>query len=203
MIVQPSWYLKCWFKNVNWRIKTEEKIVYITFDDGPIPEVTPWVLDQGEKWKAKFTFFCVGENVRKHPTIFAQILDNGHGVGNHCYHHTPAFKVNRKEYFADIKKGQELIQSDLFRPPHGQLYPWYMKSLKKIFAKVVMWDVLTYDFDKKVSSELAFENVKKYTRPGSIIVFHDSLKAWDNLKVVLPKTLQWLHDNGYQMRKIE
>ena len=176
--------------------------VYFTFDDGPTPEITPWVIDSLNRYNATATFFCVGNNVIKYPEIFQQLLDNGMSVGNHTFSHLKAFKTTKNNYFADIDKCSEVVKSDIFRPPHGQLYPWWIPKLKKRFSKIVMWDILSLDYDSRLTAEDVVNIVTTRIRPGSVIVFHDSLKAWDRLKIALPKILEYAIEKGYEMRKI-
>ncbi len=174
-----------------------EKTLFLTFDDGPVPEVTPWVCNQLKRRDIRATFFCVGENVSRYPDIYRRVTEDGHRTGNHSFNHLPAWRCSGKTYFENIELGSGQVKSDLFRPPHGQLYPWQMWKLKRLFSKVVMWDVLSKDYDNRLSADEVFENVKRYVRPGSIIVFHDSVKAWPRMKKALPKTLDYLIDEGY------
>ena len=199
-VVRPGKLLRCMFPGVIWRGDKNDHSVYLTFDDGPIPEVTPWVLDVLNEYHVKATFFCVGENVEKHPKIFERIINEGHMVGNHTFHHMNRWKNKSKAYFNDIDQAGEIIRSPLFRPPHGKIYPWNVFMLKKNFKMIVMWDVLTYDFDKDHSAEKVFDNVISNTRNGSILVFHDSVKAWHNLKEVLPKSIEWLINNKFELK---
>ncbi len=175
----------------------DEKTIFLTFDDGPVQEVTPWVCDELKRRDVKATFFCVGENVTQHPDIYQRVIEDGHKTGNHSFNHLPAWRCSGKEYFRNIEMGMSQIGSKLFRPPHGQLYPWQMSKLKGLFSRVVMWDVLSKDYDKRLSAEEVFQNVKHHVRPGSIIVFHDSVKAWPRLKKALPETLDYLIGQGY------
>lgn len=185
-----------------WRIPSEnKKTVYLTFDDGPIPEITPWVLDILDKYKIKATFFCVGDNVRKHPEIYAEVINRGHHVGNHTYNHLQGIRTLTKNYIKNVDIAAEYIQSKLFRPPHGHIrLPQFFKLRSKY--KIVLWDVVTRDYSKRLTPEEVLENVKHYTRNGSIIVFHDSLKAEKNMKYALPKAIEWLLSEGYEFRLI-
>lgn len=195
--VQPHWFLRTLFPKATWREKVKDKRVFITFDDGPIPEVTPWVLKTLKKYGAKATFFCVGDNVRKHPEIYQLLHKEGMKVGNHTFSHAPVQLGNFKNYLKDVKRCSDWVKSELFRPPHGILFPWQVKKLKRLFNKVIMWDVLTMDYRQDLNSEQVFDNLKTNVRPGSIIVFHDSLKAWDRLETALPKSLEFLSNEGY------
>ncbi len=198
--IQPPKWMRSFFKDTLWRVDEVDKTVFLTFDDGPVPEVTPWVCDELKRRDIKATFFCVGENVVKHPEIYRMVIKDGHQTGNHSFNHLPAWRCSGEEYFENIKLGMEQIDSTLFRPPHGQLYPWQMPKLKRLFSKVVMWDVLSKDYHNKLSASEVFENVKRHVRPGSIIVFHDSVKAWPRLKEALPATIDYLIKEGYSFR---
>ena len=202
-MVRPPLIAKYVLPQLTWRYKNAGSNVYLSFDDGPIPEVTPWVLDEAEKWGAKLTFFCVGENVQRYPGLFKEITKRGHRVGNHTYNHLQAWHTNRKTYFDNINKASAVIESNLFRPPHGQIYPWYVPKLRQEFDKIVMWDVLSKDYDANLSGSQVFANVKRYLRPGSILVFHDSLKAEKNMKYAFPKTLEMIAQMGLTSKAIE
>jgi peptidoglycan/xylan/chitin deacetylase (PgdA/CDA1 family) len=200
--VQPPWWLRIWYPGATWRLPVTNRQVFITFDDGPIPEVTPWVVELLEQYNLKATFFCVGDNVRKHPEEYQLLLDHNMATGIHTYSHRPVRWGHFKEYLADIEKSRNLMDVPLFRPPHGILFPWHIHTLKKQFKKIIMWDVLTMDYDHNLSTEDVFLNMKNNVRPGSIIVFHDSLKAWPRLREVLPKTLRFLQEQGYSASSI-
>lgn len=199
-IEQPPVIYRTLYPGAHWRIPVEgEKTVYLTFDDGPIPEITPWVLDLLDKYDIKATFFCVGDNVRKHPDIYKMILDRKHHVGNHTFNHIQGIRKYTKKYLLNTQLASDYIQSKLFRPPHGHMRISQFRTLKKYY-KIIMWDVVTRDYSKLVTPEQVFENVKKYTRNGSIIVFHDSLKAEKNMKYALPKSIEWLKEQGYTFK---
>ena len=202
-MVRPPLLAKLLLPGTTWYKKDAGNNVYVTFDDGPIPEVTPWVLDEADKWNAKLTFFCVGENVHKHPDIFQEIIKRGHQVGNHTYNHLSAWKTDKESYFENINKASQYIESKLFRPPHGHIYPWHLTKLKQKFDQIVMWDVLSKDYDNALTGIQVFENVKKHLRPGSIIVFHDSIKAEKNMKYAFPKTLEMIAEKALTMRVIK
>jgi peptidoglycan/xylan/chitin deacetylase (PgdA/CDA1 family) len=172
--------------------------VYLTFDDGPHPEATPFVLDQLDACGMKGTFFCIGKNVAKYPEIMADILKRGHAVGNHTMHHLNAKQANAEDYLKDVKEAAELISSNFFRPPYGQIRSAHTHAIRNAFPsmKMVMWSVLTGDFDTSRTGEQCFAALRKNTRPGSIIVFHDSAKAFERLRVALPLTLEWLKQQG-------
>lgn len=174
-----------------------EKKVYLTFDDGPIPEVTPRLLDLLDSYGIKATFFMVGDNVRKYPELFADVKRRGHRVGNHTMHHLLGLRESKDAYLADVADADRYIGSDLFRPPHG----WMKRSQgKELSAKyrIVMYDLVTRDYSKHLDAGDVFDNVKKYARPGSIIVFHDSLKSLPRLFEALPKSIEWLMEQGYK-----
>lgn len=180
---------------------TDKKSVYLTFDDGPVPEVTPWVLDILDKYNIKATFFVVGDNVRKYPELFEEIKEKGHSFGNHTMHHLHGIKATLTDYIDDIAQADKLIGSTLFRPPHGFLKK---KQLSKVCEKyrVIMHDVVSRDYNCKLSSQQVFSNIRRFVRNGSIIVFHDSLKAEKNVKGALEHSIKWLKDNGYEFLPI-
>ncbi|MGL5318521.1 MAG: polysaccharide deacetylase family protein [Bacteroidales bacterium] len=185
------------FRKAHWRINQNEKVVYLTFDDGPIPEVTPWVLDTLDKFSIKATFFCVGDNVRKYPDVFEEVKKRGHRVGNHTFNHLQGWKTTTRRYLENVSKANDLIGSDLFRPPHGHVRMPQMWFLKKHY-KIVMWDVVTRDYNPALTGDDIINIVKKRTRNGSIIVFHDSIKSIKRLQESLEGAIQWLLDNGYR-----
>ena len=182
--------------NLVWKVNTTDREIFLTFDDGPIPEVTPWVLDQLDRCQAKATFFCVGDNVRKHPEIYAEIRKRGHSTGNHSFNHLQAWKTPLNEYLANVEKCRQLVDSSLFRPPHGQLTPKISRVLGKEY-RLIMWSILTRDFDSRITPAQCLEIALKNAKPGSIIVFHDSLKAWDRLEYALPRFLDHFTEKGY------
>jgi peptidoglycan/xylan/chitin deacetylase (PgdA/CDA1 family) len=185
-----------------WKINTQLPQVYLTFDDGPHPEITPWVRAQLDEFGFKGTFFCIGDNVRKYPVVYAETLEAGFAVGNHTFNHVNGFKNKTADYLKNIEKCHELVNSKLFRPPYGKL--WRPQLLKIISQyKVIMWSVLAGDFDLNLDTDKAFEALKKNTFPGSIIIFHDSEKAKRNLQILLPKYLQFLKDKGYNAVNLE
>lgn len=179
-----------------WRYTQGQK-VYLTFDDGPVPEVTPYVLDTLREAGVKATFFCVGENVEKHPDIYQRILAEGHAVGNHTYNHLNGWKTDHDTYIANVKKADQLIESPLFRPPYGKLKPSQSKAVRESH-KVIMWDVLTKDYDASMTPASCMEIVRKHTTPGSIIVCHDSHKAYPRLKDLLPLILDYFVEQGLE-----
>ncbi len=201
LIERPPFFYRMLFPEAIWRIPGEQKRVFLTFDDGPIPQVTPWVLDLLDEYKVKATFFCVGDNVARNPNLFQEIRNRGHQVGNHTMNHIQGMSTSPEGYVRNVLNAQDLIQSQLFRPPHGHLLPRQAKLIKKDYS-IIMWDVVTRDYSKKLTGEEVFANVKRYTRNGSIIVFHDSIKAQKNLRYALPKAIEWLLKNGYDFETL-
>ena len=202
LIEQPPLLYRILFPEAIWRIKRKkQRVVYLTFDDGPIPEVTPWVLDSLDKYGIKATFFMVGDNARRHPWLVEDIKKRGHSYGNHTMHHLQGFKVTTLRYMRDITEANEYIDSSLFRPPHG-LMRWSQAKAIKDHYNIVMYDLVTRDYSYKLNGEEVLKNVKHYTRNGSIIVFHDSLRAERNLKYALPLAIEWLKKEGYEFRPI-
>lgn len=207
--------VKSIFSNLVWEFSALEKKIYLTFDDGPIPEVTEWVLTQLETYNAKATFFCIGDNVKKHPAIYNQIIAKGHAIGNHTYNHFNAWKVSNTKYIDNIIKAQKTLNQELlpqhekhkgsctlFRPPYGKITPKLAQTIKDLGYTIIMWDVLSGDFDTSLAVEKCYKNVVKNTDAGSIIVFHDSIKAYDRLRYTLPKVLKHFNDLGYEFEKI-
>ena len=201
-LVKSSYFIKKYYSNFIWKIPTAEKIIYLTFDDGPTSEITEWTLATLKTFNAKATFFCVGSNVAKHPEIFQQIISEGHAVGNHTYHHLSGWNSNNEDYLRNIKKCEEVVTSNLFRPPYGRIKKSQYELIKDDY-KVIMWDVLSGDFDPKTSPKKCLSNVINNTTEGAIIVFHDSMKATDNLKHTLPKVLAHFTEQGYRFDKLE
>lgn len=194
-------FFTSFYASAVWRFSETERVVYLTFDDGPIPEVTPWVLDLLKKENIRATFFCVGENVMKYPEVYQRVLANGHSVGNHTYNHWQGLKHGNDAFFRNIEKAGEYIHSDLFRPPHGWMKASQYRHLKQKY-KIIMWDLITCDYDKRLTAEKVFRNVADYVRPGSIITFHDSIKAQSHLMNVLPRAIRWMKEQGYQFEAI-
>jgi peptidoglycan/xylan/chitin deacetylase (PgdA/CDA1 family) len=189
------------FPNFIWRISTEEPVIYLTFDDGPIPEVTPWVLQTLDQYDAKATFFCVGDNIRKHPEVFRSVVEAGHSVGNHTFHHLNGWATDNIRYFHDVRQGARMARTELFRPPYGKLTRRQALFLQRHYS-IVMWDVLSGDFDVHASGEQCLHNVVEYAGPGSIVVFHDSLKAEKQLRHALPRMLRHFSSDGYRFEAL-
>lgn len=196
LIEQPTLFLRCFYPKAIWRKNTNKKVIYLTFDDGPIPEVTPWVLDELAKLNVKATFFCVGDNVRKYPEIFNRIKQEGHAVGNHTFNHMAGFRWSYNTYIENVELANQVINSELFRPPHGHLTKAQYTSLKEKY-KIVMWDVITRDYNAKLKPEKVLNIVKKYARNGSLIVFHDSIKAEKNMRYAMPRAIEYLQKKRY------
>lgn len=188
------------------------KAVYLTFDDGPIPEVTPKVLEILDQYNVKATFFMVGENIDKHPEVFEQVLRGGHSIGNHTYNHLKGWRYSLHEYMENVDKCQETIarkssncqspNRKLFRPPYGKVWIWQRRALIKAGYTIFLWDILTRDYDKTRTPQAMLSQIIRETRPGSIINFHDSLKSNERMLAVLPKAIEWLLQNGYELRAL-
>ena len=198
-IEQPPLILRWLYPRAFWRMDKNEKAVYLTFDDGPIPEITPWVLDLLDKYNIKATFFLVGDNVRKHPKEFQMIVERGHRLGNHTFTHIREFEHRSKNYLANTDKANELIHTNLFRPPHGHMR-WMQYMVLRHKYQIVMWDLVTRDYSNKLNGRQVLRKVKHYVRNGSIITFHDSIKAEKNMKYALPRAIEWLLEQGYAFK---
>ena len=197
------------YKNYTWCFPTDKKELYLTFDDGPTPEVTQWVLDTLQKHQAKATFFCIGKNIENHPEIFKQLLADGHAVGNHSYNHLNGIKTSSKSYVEDVLLARKTMQQlddtnglQLFRPPYGRIKPSQGKKIRNLGYKIIMWNVLSADFDTSISNETCLQNVLKNAENGSDIVFHDSEKAKERLYYALPKILEYYRKKGFVFKKI-
>lgn len=198
LVEQPPLLYRLLFPEAIWRIKKRgKKVVYLTFDDGPVPQTTPWVLDLLDLKGVKATFFLVGDNVRRYPYLLQEIKERGHSYGNHTMHHLQGMKTASRRYLRDIKQADVLIESSLFRPPHG-LMRWSQARVIKRHYNIIMYDLVTRDYSPKMTPAKVLENVKRFTRPGSIIVFHDSTKAWRNMSGALADAIDWLKDQGYE-----
>ena len=200
-LVKTPQFIQSFFPKFTWKIPTRQKTIYLTFDDGPIPEVTPWVLKTLKQAHAKATFFCVGDNARKYPEVLQAVLRDGHAVGNHTFHHLNGWDTDNFHYFHDVQKGAQMVKTQLFRPPYGRLKRRQARILQRRYH-IIMWDVLSADFDEQLSGEQCFQNVVAHAGAGSIIVFHDSLKAEAQLKYALPRVLDHFGKKGYQFKAI-
>ena len=199
IIEQPTKWLRWLYPSAIWRMDPTEKAVYLTFDDGPIPESTPWLIETLDRYNVKATFFMVGDNVRKYPELMELIRSHGHRLGNHTYNHIGGITVSSKRYLRNANEADKLISSNLFRPPRGWMRNVQYIRLRRHYT-IIMWAVVTLDYSKRLTAEEVYENVKKYTRNGSIITFHDSLRSIDKLKKILPKCIEWLRDEGYEFK---
>jgi peptidoglycan/xylan/chitin deacetylase (PgdA/CDA1 family) len=204
--IKTPWWLKKIYPSFTWDIKTNEKIVYLTFDDGPHEKATPYVLNELKKYNAKGTFFCVGKNVISLPELYDKIIAEGHTTGNHTYNHLNGWKTNDAEYLNDVVKAANHIDSSLFRPPYGRIGFFQAKNIKLALkdeaAKIIMWDVLSGDFDNGITKEDCLQNVILNVRPGSVVVFHDSEKAFHHLEYCLPRMLELLSTKGFQFKSL-
>ena len=201
-IEQPAKWLRWLYPNALWRMDRNERSVYLTFDDGPIPSSTHFILDTLAEYNAKATFFMVGENVLRYHDLYNRIVEEGHQVGNHTFNHMGSLKHWALTYGINIQKANELIHAHLFRPPHGwmrwSVYWWLSRRYQ-----IVMWDLVTRDYSKWMTAEDVLRNVKRYARNGSIITFHDSTKSIDKLRYALPEALKWLKEQGYEFKTFE
>jgi peptidoglycan/xylan/chitin deacetylase (PgdA/CDA1 family) len=204
--IKTPWWLKKFYPYRLWNVDTEEKIIYLTFDDGPHPVATSFVLDELKKYNAKATFFSIGKNVLDYPAIYNRILEEGHSVGNHTQNHPNGWKTTTKAYLKDVAEAAKHIDSNLFRPPYGRIRRLQAKGISNAMntklAKIVMWDVLSGDFDESLSKENCLKNVNNKTKPGSIIVFHDSQKAFPRLEYTLPLFFQLFAGKGFIFKSL-
>lgn len=202
-IEQPPQLIRCLYPSAIWRMDKDKKAVYLTFDDGPIPRVTPWVLDVLDRYGIKATFFMVGDNIRKHPDEFRMVVERGHRIGNHTFNHIRGLSYDINSYLENTDKAcRMMMNTNLFRPPHGYMSPKQYAELKKRY-KIIMWDLVTRDYNRKFTGEQILQKVKKYARNGSIITFHDSLKSEENIRYALPKAIEWLMEQGYEFKIFE
>lgn len=199
----PFW-LRWLYPTLTWHKTRKEKYVYLTFDDGPIPVVTPYVLNTLKKYDCKATFFCIGDNIDKNPSILSDVIAEGHTVGNHTYNHLRGWKTSDGDYLDSVRKASVLTGTRLFRPPYGRIKKSQITDIRKHFpeTEIVMWDVLSGDFDESITKEQCVENVLKHCKNGSIIVFHDSLKAFERLEYALPIVLENLSEKGFQFKTL-
>ncbi len=199
------WHISPWMKKIypaiQWDFPAGQKSLYLTFDDGPTPVITEKVLHLLGNYRAKATFFCLGRNVERHVDIFHRIQEEGHSVGNHTYSHLKGWKADNEEYYRDIRLAGQFIESPLFRPPYGQIRRSQIKYLKQHY-RIVMWQVMSHDYEQRISGEKSLKAVLKYSRDGSVIVFHDSLKAWPKLSYILPAVLDHFSEKGFTFKAI-
>jgi peptidoglycan/xylan/chitin deacetylase (PgdA/CDA1 family) len=199
--VSPPFIYKWFLRDAAFRVQTEEKKLYLTFDDGPVAEATPFVLEQLKKYNAKATFFCIGKNVQENHELYKQVLAEGHKTANHTFDHVNGWKTKTADYLTNTTKCAELVDSRLFRPPYGKITFSQYSNLKSNYS-VVLWDVLSWDFNIETSSEKCLQNVLKNAKPGSIIVFHDSKKAFKNMSYALPRVLEHFKERGYRFEAL-
>jgi peptidoglycan/xylan/chitin deacetylase (PgdA/CDA1 family) len=205
--IKTNSFIKKIFSKHIWDLPNTENKIYLTFDDGPTPEITEWVLNQLQKHHAKATFFCIGNNIEKYPEIYNKTIEEGHAIGNHTHNHLNGWKTSTKKYLKNVKSCESSIlnpkskicnlKSAIFRPPYGKIKSSQSRKLRQLGYKIIMWDVLSADFDQAITPEQCLENVKSNVKSGSIIVFHDSSKAFQNLEYALPKTLDFLKEKGF------
>lgn len=201
LIEQPAHFLRWLYPHALWRMDPSQKAVYLTFDDGPIPEATPYVLDVLDKVGAKATFFMVGDNAVRYPHLLEEVRRRGHRIGNHTFNHIGGLKWFSWKYLGNVLKAETVLRTDkLFRPPHGWMKLMQYRVMRSTGWRVVMWDLVTRDYSNRVSALEVLENVKRYTRNGSIITFHDSVKSIDKLREILPEALLWIKSQGYEFR---
>jgi peptidoglycan/xylan/chitin deacetylase (PgdA/CDA1 family) len=202
--VKTPWVLKKLYSQCTWEVKTAQKDIYLTFDDGPHPQATPFVLQELKKYNAKATFFCLGKNVKEFFEIYKQIISDGHKPGNHTYNHLNGWKTADKTYLDDIRQAADIIDSELFRPPYGKITRFQLKAVqgKNLNLNTIMWNVLSGDFDEKVTGENCYLNVVNNAGPGSIVIFHDSLKALPRLQYALPAILGYFTEKGFQFKTL-
>ena len=201
MYFKPPKLLRRLMPSLIWDMPISDE-VYLTFDDGPTPEVTEWILETLSKYEAKATFFCLGKNAEMHPELFQQIIDQGHKIGNHTYSHQKGWGMSLERYLEDVEFANQLLKSDLFRPPYGRVTPAQARRLSEHYS-LIMWDVLSRDYSQWVSPRACLHNVTNHVRGGTIVVFHDSRKAFRNMRYALPRALQYIQDQGLRCVTLE
>ena len=203
-LIRTPWWVKIVYPECTWSVKTSEKVLFLTFDDGPHPFATSFVLEQLIKYNGRGTFFCIGKNVEQNFKIYSSVIEAGHSVGNHTYDHLNGWKTSDKKYLENIFKAKQIIDSNLFRPPYGRITKFQLAQLSadKYKMKTIMWSVLSGDFDSKLSAENCYLNVVRNAKPGSIIVFHDSEKSYEKLRIVLPRVLEYFSKRGFEFKKV-
>lgn len=203
-LIKTPWWLRALYPGLTWRMPREEKTLYLTFDDGPHETATPFVLDQLAHYQAKASFFCIGKNVQAHPDIYQRIQQEGHAVGNHTHNHLNGWKTDDAAYLADIEQAGKYINSRLFRPPYGRMRrsQWQQLKQQQPGMQAIMWDVLSADFDTRLTGEACAAYVLYHAAPGSIVLFHDSAKAWDRMHLALPKVLDHFSKAGWTFKAL-
>ena len=207
-LVKTPWLLKRLYPAYTWHLPSAEKVLYLTFDDGPHETATPFALDELKTYNAKATFFCIGKNVVKYPVIYKRILEEKHAIGNHTYHHLNGWKTDDEVYVNDINEASQHIESLLFRPPYGKIKKYQYKKMNQDAAlhspfSIIMWDVLSGDFDITITPQKCLDNVIKNADNGSVIVFHDSTKAWSRMSYALPEVLRYFSNKGFTFKAIK
>lgn len=204
--VKTRWFIRKLFPGYVWNIPNNSKTVYLSFDDGPTPEITEWVLGVLEQHNIKATFFCIGNNIEKYPDIFRKVVEAGHSIGNHTFNHFNGWSTDNTTYFKNIEGCEKVMggtnTAKLFRPPYGKIKRSQKKEVLKMGYRIVMWDVLSADFDQSISPEKCLQNVIKNTAEGSVIIFHDSIKAGENMRYALPKAIEYLKEKGFRFAAI-
>ncbi|MDW5289264.1 polysaccharide deacetylase family protein [Formosa sp. PL04] len=201
--VKTPRFIKGMFPDYVWNMPLlDKKTIYLTFDDGPNPEITPWVLKTLKTYNAKATFFCIGDNVRKYPEVLKKTIDDGHAIGNHTFNHLKGWKTTSEAYIENVEKAAESIPSKLFRPPYGKIKNKQAKILMQRGYRIIMWSIISFDWEKELLEADCLKNVIKNTQNGHIIVFHDSLKASKNMQYVLPKVLEYFSKKGYDFKSL-
>lgn len=188
-------------KGLEWEVRSEGRDLYLTFDDGPIPEATYWVLELLQNFNVKATFFCVGENVAKHPEVYQAVVDAGHAIGNHTYHHVKAWKTDSENYMEEVRLCNKQVESKLFRPPHGQMTRKLASQLRTDY-RIIMWTALSGDFDRRLSGDDCLRNAVRHTKAGAILVFHDSIKALPRLQSALPRYIEHCLAEGFRFKTL-
>ncbi len=191
------------FPSLIWQVPTTEKVIYLTFDDGPTTELTSWITKTLSSYQAKGTFFCVGDNLQKHPEYLLKLLEAGHTVANHSFNHLKGWNTPLQEYITNVEKCETLTKNKIFRPPYGRIRLSQIKALKNLNYKIIMWDIMSYDFDPNLDVNLSYQKIIAHTKPGSILVFHDNIKAEHTLKYLLPKIMDYFQSQGYLFKAIQ
>ncbi len=202
MLFRPPKFLRRLMPSLIWDMPEEDNCVYLTFDDGPTPGITEWIIEELAKYDAKATFFCLGKNAEQYPDLHKLIVDNGHKVGNHTYSHQKGWSMSLERYIEDVEFANSILHTDLFRPPYGRITPSQAHRLSEHY-NLIMWDVLSRDYSQIVSPKTCLRNVTKYVKSGSIVVFHDSYKSYRNMRYALPRTLKFLHEKGLKCQVLE
>jgi len=201
--VKTNWLMRTLYPSFIWQMPVNDRTIYLSFDDGPHPEITAFVLDQLKIYNAKASFFCIGDNIVKYPSVYERIVNEGHATGNHTYNHLNGWNSGTEQYIENVSRTAAYVNSKLFRPPYGKIKRFQARHLQESQGlKIIMWSVLSGDFDQRIQPEKCLENVLRNSQSGSIVVFHDSEKAWKRLAYALPKVLEYYSEKGYSFKKI-